>query len=95
MRYRSLKNEFKYKGNWFSFFKNNNPIVLELGCGKGEYSINLAEKFPDKNFIGMDIKGARLWHGAKNAIKYNQNALKYNKNASKYVKMRQNIAKMR
>ena len=66
-----LKNEFKYKGNWFSFFKNNNPIVLELGCGKGEYSINLAKKFPDKNFIGMDIKGARLWHGAKNAIKYN------------------------
>jgi len=54
------------KGKWNElFFKNNNPIVLELGCGKGEYSVGLAELFPDKNFIGIDIKGARLWTGAK------------------------------
>lgn len=58
--------DHELKGNWHSlFFKNNNPIVLELGCGKGEYSVNLAQKFPDKNFIGVDIKGARLWLGAK------------------------------
>ena len=57
------------KGKWNTdFFKNNNPIVLELGCGKGEYSIGLAEKFPNKNFIGIDIKGARFWRGAKTAV---------------------------
>jgi len=57
---------FEMKGKWNElFFKNNNPIVLELGCGKGEYSVGLAELFPDKNFIGIDIKGARLWTGAK------------------------------
>jgi len=54
------------KGKWHSdFFKNNNPIVLELGCGRGEYTVNLAEKFPAKNFVGIDWKGARLWRGAK------------------------------
>jgi tRNA (guanine-N7-)-methyltransferase len=57
---------FEMKGKWNElFFRNNNPIVLELGCGKGEYSVGLAELFPDKNFIGIDIKGARLWTGAK------------------------------
>ncbi len=60
---------FALKGNWNrNFFKNNNPLVLELGCGKGEYSVGLAEIFPDKNFIGIDIKGARFWRGAKTAI---------------------------
>ena len=54
------------KGKWRTdFFKNENPIVLELGCGRGEYTVNLAEKFPEKNFIGIDWKGARLWRGAK------------------------------
>ena len=47
-----------------NYFKNNNDIVLELGCGQGEYTVNLAKKFPDKNFIGIEIKGARLWHVA-------------------------------
>lgn len=55
---------FEHKGTWnSSFFKNDNPIVLELGCGKGEYTIGLAERYPEKNFIGFDIKGARLWKG--------------------------------
>ena len=64
-----VTNKFPYKGKWNSdFFKNDAPIVLELGCGKGEYSVALAQKFPNKNFIGIDIKGARFWRGAKTAI---------------------------
>jgi tRNA (guanine-N7-)-methyltransferase len=56
------------KGRWKKkLFKNENPIVLELGCGKGEYTIGLANRFPDYNFIGIDIKGARMWRGAKTA----------------------------
>ena len=54
------------KGQWNSkVLKNNNPIVLELGCGKGEYTVGLAQRYPDTNFIGVDIKGARMWRGAK------------------------------
>ena len=61
--------QFEMKGQWNKqFFKNDNPIVLELGCGKGEYTVGLAQLFPDKNFIGVDIKGARLWTGAKDAL---------------------------
>ena len=61
--------EFPLKGKWHEdFFKNENPIVLELGCGRGEYTIGLARRFPEKNFIGVDIKGARMWHGAKTAL---------------------------
>lgn len=60
---------FNLKGNWNKeFFKNDNPLVLELGCGKGEYSVGLAKKYPEKNFIGIDIKGARFWRGAKTAV---------------------------
>ena len=56
------------KGNWRrDFFHNNQPIILELGCGKGEYTVGLAERNPDKNYIGIDIKGARMWRGAKTA----------------------------
>jgi len=67
-------NKFPYKGKWNSeVFKNDNPIVLELGCGKGEYSVGLGEKFPNKNFIGIDIKGARFWRGAKTALDNNMN----------------------
>jgi tRNA (guanine-N7-)-methyltransferase len=63
-----VSNQFPLKGKWNSdFFKNDNPIVLELGCGKGEYSVGLAERSPNKNFIGIDIKGARFWRGAKTA----------------------------
>ncbi len=64
-----LNNTLMLKGNWNrKFFKNENPIVLELGCGKGEYSVNLATMFPEKNFLGIDIKGARFWRGAKTAL---------------------------
>ncbi len=59
------KDQFEWKGQWTCFFQNEHPIVLELGCGKGEYTVYLAEKHPDKNFIGIDIKGARFWRGAK------------------------------
>lgn len=60
---------FEMKGRWNEiFFKNDNPIILELGCGKGEYTVGLAKLFPDKNFIGIDIKGARMWTGAKQAL---------------------------
>ncbi|MBP6074491.1 MAG: tRNA (guanosine(46)-N7)-methyltransferase TrmB [Flavobacterium sp.] len=64
-----VADQFPLKGKWNSdFFKNDHPIVLELGCGKGEYSVGLAERSPDKNFIGIDIKGARFWRGAKTAV---------------------------
>jgi tRNA (guanine-N7-)-methyltransferase len=57
------------KGKWHEiFFKNNNPIVLELGCGRGEYTVGLGRMFPDKNFIAVDIKGARMWSGATESI---------------------------
>jgi len=64
-----LSGSFELRGKWAEeFFKNSNPLVLELGCGRGEYSVNLARKYPDKNFLGIDIKGARFWYGAKTAI---------------------------
>lgn len=63
-----FRTEHPLKGRWHAdFFHNDNPIVLELGCGKGEYTVALAERNPDKNFIGVDIKGARMWRGAKTA----------------------------
>lgn len=69
-------NNFEYKGCWSSnFFHNNNPITLELGCGKGEYTVALSQIQPYRNFIGVDIKGARIWNGAKKALDNNiQNA---------------------
>lgn len=64
------QNPFPLKGKWGDeYFKNANPIVLELGCGKGEYTVGLARNYPNKNFIGIDIKGARMWTGATEAIK--------------------------
>lgn len=62
--------EFELKGKWHEqFFHNENPIVLELGCGRGEYTVGLGKQSPDKNFIGVDIKGARMWTGAQDALK--------------------------
>lgn len=62
-------NSFPNKGNWSqSYFRNNNPIVLEIGCGKGEYTVSLGEAYPEVNFIGIDIKGDRIWKGARDAL---------------------------
>ena len=67
--YTSDIESFEFKGKWNSaFFGNNNPVVLEIGCGKAEYTVGLAKQHPHKNFIGIDIKGDRLWHGAKASI---------------------------
>jgi len=64
-----LDDNFSLKGKWNEvYFKNKQPIVLELGCGKGEYTLGLSQRFPNKNFIGIDIKGARIWRGAKTAL---------------------------
>ena len=61
-----IQRGLKLSGQWNNeIFKNKNPIILELGCGRGEYSIEMAERNIDKNYIGIDIKGARIWHGAK------------------------------
>ncbi|NAY92041.1 tRNA (guanosine(46)-N7)-methyltransferase TrmB [Muricauda sp. JGD-17] len=59
---------FNLQGNWASFFNNDHPIILELGCGKGEYTVELAKRNSNKNYIGVDIKGARFWRGAKAAL---------------------------
>ncbi len=64
---------YQWKGKWEEKFGNKKPIVVELGCGRGEYCMGLAKAFPEKNFIGIDIKGARFWYGAKDA---EQNQLK-------------------
>ncbi|MDR1340748.1 MAG: tRNA (guanosine(46)-N7)-methyltransferase TrmB, partial [Prevotellaceae bacterium] len=61
----------EFKGKWNGIFGNSNPVILELGCGKGEYSLALSRKYPDRNFIGIDIKGARIWRGAKTVAEEN------------------------
>lgn len=67
-----IPNEFEIKGKWNQeYFKNDHPIVLELGCGKGEYSVGLAKHYPNKNFIGVDIKGNRMYIGATQALEEN------------------------
>jgi tRNA (guanine-N7-)-methyltransferase len=64
-----LGEECEFKGKWKShFFRNNNPIVVELGCGKGEYTVGLSQKNPNINYIGVDIKGARMYIGAKDSL---------------------------
>ena len=69
-----LNEGFKLKGSWsHGFFKNDNPVIVELGCGKGEYTVGLAKRYPDKNFIGIDRKGARMWRGAKTSFEDKMN----------------------
>jgi len=67
--YEEVKETYSMQGKWRSdFFKNENDIVLELGCGKGEYTVGLGRKYPKRNFIGVDIKGARMWRGCKTSV---------------------------
>lgn len=67
-----FRTDYPLKGKWGKeVFHNDHPIVLEIGCGKGEYTVGLGKLYPEKNFIGIDIKGARMWHGAKAALEQN------------------------
>lgn len=69
LRSEIVDEEFQFKGKWKrDFFKNDKPLILELGCGKGEYTLGLAERNKDCNYLGIDIKGARFWKGAKTAL---------------------------
>lgn len=73
-----MKEDIPLKGKWIGgFFKNDNPIVLELGCGKGEYSVELAERYPNKNYIGVDIKGNRMWVGAQDSFEKKLNNIAF------------------
>jgi tRNA (guanine-N7-)-methyltransferase len=64
-----MESDFVLKGKWRTdYFKNDNPIILELACGRGEYTVGLAAKYPNKNFIGIDRKGARMWKGCKESL---------------------------
>lgn len=77
-REKLIRDGFPFRGVWNrDLFQNSNPIVLELGCGKGEYTVGLASATPDKNFIGIDIKGARIWKGAKEVADKNLNNAKF------------------
>lgn len=77
---------FPLKGKWKTdYFKNDNPIILELGCGRGEYTVELARRFPGRNFIGMDIKGARLWKGAKAALEENLKNVAFIRNRIDFI----------
>lgn len=80
----AFSNCFEYnksmKGKWAeSYFKNNKPITVELACGKGEYTVGLAERFPERNFIGIDVKGNRIWKGAKYALEKNLNNVAFHR----------------
>jgi len=83
--YDDVKNGYRMQGKWDTdFFKNGNPITLEVGCGKGEYTVGLAANYPLRNFIGMDIKGARMWRGCKTSNENNMNNVAFVRN---YVQM--------
>ena len=72
-----LNNSFSLKGNWNDEFENNHPIILELGCGKGEYTVELARRNPKKNYIGIDIKGSRIWKGAQISTQENLKNIRF------------------
>ena len=81
-----FNNDFELKGKWNKkYFENNKPIILEVGCGRGEYTTGLAEKFPNKNFIGIDYKGARLWRGCKTAMENNMKNVAFIRNKIELV----------
>ena len=81
-----MEGNYPLKGKWRTeVFKNDNPIVLELGCGKGEYSVGLGRKYPNQNFVGIDIKGARIWRGAKHANEENLTNVAFLRNVVDFV----------
>ena len=73
------------KGKWHDVFENSNPIIVELGCGKGEYSVGLARNYLNYNFVGIDIKGSRMWRGAKTCIEENINNVRFLRTKIDYV----------
>lgn len=80
------KEDFELKGKWNNlFFKNNNPVIIEVGCGKGEYTVGLAQKYPEKNFTGIDIKGPRLWKGAKTVKERNLKNVAFIRNKVEFL----------
>ena len=80
------ESDFELKGKWNDkYFRNSNPLVLELGCGKGEYTIGLAKKYLDSNFVGIDIKGARLWTGSKIATDENMTNVAFIRNKVEFI----------
>lgn len=82
-----FEKDFLLKGKWNTeFFKNDNPIVLEIGCGKGEYTTGLAERNPDKNYIGIDIKGPRLWKGSKTVQEKGMKNVAFIRNKVEFLK---------
>ncbi len=86
LAYADLQKGLELKGKWrSSYFKNEYPILLELGCGKGEYTIGLAQRYPHKNFVGVDIKGARIWKGAKTATDEKMNHVAFLQTRVDYV----------
>ena len=82
-----LNNKFSMKGAWKNKFNNNNPIVVELGCGKGGYSVTLGKMNPEVNYIGIDIKGARIYSGAEIAEKENINKCLFSKNRNRILRL--------
>jgi len=72
-----LGDQFDMKGKWNLFFENDNPVIVELGCGKGEYTVELAKLNSNKNYIGIDIKGARIWYGANEVRQKNMNNVSF------------------
>lgn len=81
----NFKPSIELKGNWNQLFNNNHPIVLELGCGKGEYTVELAKIHSNKNFIGIDIKGSRIWRGAKTCIEEKIENVKFLRTKIDYI----------
>lgn len=82
-----LNKDHALKGKWGSLqFKNKNPLVIELGCGRGEYTLGLGKMYPNINFVGIDIKGARLWRGAKNALNDNLSNVAFLRTRIEFIK---------
>lgn len=83
----AFNNKSSLKGNWKNrVFGNSHPLVLELGCGKGEYTTGLAEEFPEKNFVGIDIKGARMWVGARTALEKKQENVRFLRTRIEFIR---------